>query len=232
MRKKEYKDAREFKEDFIQKFLFDYCLQKGRYLLNKDFNEKYSNVISSLMGSLEVCIDSDPGLIEELFKAYCDESIDNVDPLYQRKYARIFNIFNGNLIKDLVKLYDYIRYSNHIVDIVSSYRPQGEVTLSELLDEYKITKSELAKLIYLDSHLESEIPYGGDEEIEELENNIKDKFTEEERVELARILFSQGKFTTKDKLHSIRPQDLPELREDKFGIEIPDSLESDVDELL
>jgi hypothetical protein len=232
MKKKEYKDSREFKEDFIQKFLFEYCLQKGRYLLNKEFNEKYSNIISSLMGSIEVCIDSDPDLIEELFKAYCDESIDNVDPSYQSKYARIFNIFNGDLIKDLIKLYDYIRYSNHIVDIVSSYRPQGEVTLSELLDEYKITKSELAKFIYLDSHLESEIPYGGDEEIEELENKLKDKFTEEERVELARILFSQGKFTDKDKLHSIRPQELPEVREDKFGIEIPDSLESDVDELL
>ena len=28
MRKKEYKDSREFKEDFIQKFLFDYCYRK------------------------------------------------------------------------------------------------------------------------------------------------------------------------------------------------------------
>ena len=49
---------------------------------------------------------------------------------------------------------------------------------------------------------------------------------------MARILFRQGKFTDKDMVHQIRPQELPEVGDEKSDIEIPDSLESDVDELL
>ena len=231
MTKRVYKDAREFNEDFIQKFLLDCCLRKKRYSMDEAFNKKYSNSISYLMGLLDAYIDTDESLIEELFKAYCDESIKNVDSKYIYKYGRLFNIFRGDLIKDLINLYDYIKYSNNIVTIISSYKPKGEVTLDELLEEYKITKRELSEYIFLDSHLESELE-DGKEEIDKIERDLQGKFTEKDRLEIARVLFRHGKFTNKDRLSSIRPQDLPEVRDDRFGIEIPDSLESDVDELL
>ena len=167
MRKREYKDSLEFKEDFLDRFIFGYCVPKGRYSLDDEFNEKFSNAITFLMGHLSAYLELDDNLIEELFNAYSEKS---VDQKYANKYCRVFNIFNGDLIMDLINLYDYLRYSNNIVNLLSSYRPKGEVTLSELLKEYKINKKELVKYIFLDSHLESEL-----RDSEEILDEIRNK---------------------------------------------------------